>query len=181
MKIYTKTGDDGTTSLYGGQRVNKHNLKVEAYGSIDELNAHLGLLRDLVDDYDIKSKIILIQKVLFSIGSILASTPKMKHKLPKMKPSDVEFLELEMDGMTANLDPMTHFILPGGHPIVSQCHVARCVCRRSERRVCQLAENEDIDPTLIKFINRLSDYLFILSRSLARSLSVEETKWITEN
>ncbi len=181
MKIYTKTGDDGTTSLYGGQRVNKHNLKVEAYGSIDELNAQLGLLRDLVDDYDIKSKIILIQKVLFSIGSILASTPKMKHKLPKMKPSDVEFLELEMDGMTANLDPMTHFILPGGHPIVSQCHVARCVCRRSERRVCQLAENEDIDPTLIKFINRLSDYLFILSRSLARSLSVEETKWITEN
>lgn len=180
MKIYTKTGDDGTTSLYGGERVSKHNLRVEAYGTVDELNAQLGMLRDMTKDPKIESNIIFIQKLLFSVGTILASTSNPKKLLPKINPSDIEFLELEIDAMNANLNPMTHFILPGGHPIVSQCHIVRSVCRRAERRICHLAENQKIDPTLIRFINRLSDYLFVLGRLQAKTLGTRETKWIPE-
>lgn len=178
MKIYTKTGDDGTTSLYGGKRVNKHNLRVAAYGTIDELNAYLGLLRDLTEIEAVKLKLITIQKSMFTIGSQLASTAKNKTKTPSILTEDIELLEHDIDEMNENLSTMTHFILPGGHPTVSHCHIARSICRRAERKICKLSENEMIDPTILKYINRLSDYLFVLSRYLSTFLNVSEIKWI---
>lgn len=178
MKIYTKTGDDGSTSLLDGQRVSKHNLRVEAYGTLDELNANLGLLRDIVNHSEIEKKIITIQKLLFSMGSILASNEKNLDRLPKILQSDVEFLEHEIDKMNTDLNPMTHFILPGGHPTVSQCHIARCICRRAERRISQVSENQYVDSIILITINRLSDYLFVLSRYISKMLNIEENKWI---
>ena len=180
MTIYTKTGDDGTTSLYSGQRVSKHNLRVEAYGTVDELNAQLGMLRDMAEHSNVKSHIISIQHMLFSVGSTLASTSDQKHNLPNILSSDINFLEQEIDLMNTKVYPMTHFLLPGGHPVVSQCHIARSVCRRAERRISQLNENQNIDPIIIILINRLSDYLFVLGRFLAKTIGVEETKWIPE-
>ena len=178
MKIYTKTGDDGTTALYGGKRVSKHNLRVAAYGTVDELNAYLGLLRDLVETEDIKLKLIDIQKSMFIIGSQLASTPKNKSKTPCIVQKDIELLEYDIDVMNKNLSAMTHFVLPGGHPTVSHCHIARSICRRAERKICKLSENEMVDETILKYINRLSDYLFVLSRFLSKLFNINEIKWI---
>lgn len=186
MKIYTKTGDQGTTALYGGTRVPKHHIRIESYGTVDELNSHIGMLRD--QDIDVRSKEILthIQDKLFTAGAILATDPekailksgKERLNIPKIEEEDITLLENEIDRMNDTLDPMTNFILPGGHPTVSFCHIARCVCRRAERQTSFLHENEPVDAHVLIYLNRLSDYLFVLARKLSKDLKVDEIKWI---
>ncbi len=180
MKIYTKTGDLGKTSLIGGTKVPKSHLRIETYGTVDELNSHIGLVSDLIDDP--ASKIILkeIQDRLFTIGSSLACDPEKEPlmKMPDLKEGDVVLLEKEIDRMNEVLTPMKFFILPGGHVAISSTHVARCVCRRAERLCVNMQEHElFVDPLVIKYINRLSDYLFVLSRYVAHLLKVEEIAW----
>ncbi len=178
MKIYTKTGDKGQTSLIGGTRVPKHHIRIESYGTVDELNSHIGLIGD--QDIDAQSKKILveIQDRLFTIGASLASDPdKSKMKIPDLKEEDVVLLENEMDKMNETLPEMKSFILPGGHTTVSYCHIARCVCRRAERITIQLSENSFVADLVIKYLNRLSDYLFVLSRKLSHDLKAEEIPW----
>jgi len=178
MKIYTKTGDDGTTSLFGGTRVPKYHINVESYGTIDELNAHLGLIcsSDILNSY--QTVLQHIQKKLFDIGAILASEPEKN--ILTINSSDILFLEHQIDLMNADLPKMTNFILPGGHVIVSYCHIARCVCRRAERLIVSLNEGVSLYDDILRYINRLSDYLFVLSRHLAKTLNVDEIKWIPE-
>ncbi len=188
MKIYTKTGDNGTTALFGGTRVKKHHIRIESYGTIDELNSWLGLLRDQNIDDSSKKTLMLIQEKLFTVGAILATDPeksilksgKERLNIPKIDMEDIKFLEKEIDNMDENLPPMTHFILPGGHTTVSYCHIARTVCRRSERLASHLHENEPFDERVLNYINRLSDYLFVLARKLSKDLQAEEIKWIPE-
>lgn len=178
MKIYTRKGDQGTTQLIGGTQVPKHNLRIEAYGTVDELNSFLGLLRDqsIPDAY--RTVLLEIQDRLFTIGSSLASDPeKSRMKIPELKEEDVVYLEKEIDKMDEKLPEMKSFVLPGGHPIVSYCHVSRCVCRRAERLVTHLAEIAPVNPLVVKYLNRLSDYLFMLSRMMALELHVTETPW----
>ncbi|MBT8307255.1 MAG: cob(I)yrinic acid a,c-diamide adenosyltransferase [Maribacter sp.] len=186
MKIYTKTGDKGTTALYGGTRVSKNHIRINSYGTIDELNAWLGLIRDQgIDSYS-KNLLTLIQDKLFTIGAILATDPekallksgKERLSIPKINASDIELLENEMDYMNDSLPPMTNFILPGGHTIVSYCHIARTVCRRSERMTTQLFEKEPFDEIILSYLNRLSDFLFVLARKLSKDLKADEIKWI---
>lgn len=172
MKIYTKTGDTGTTALFGGKRVSKADLRVDAYGTVDELNSYLGLLFE-------EDLIIEIQDRLFTLGSMLATEPgNTKVKIPLIKEEDIAILEKAIDKMEEGLEPMKHFILPGGHPTVSFCHIARTVCRRAERLTVALNSIEPIDPLIIKYLNRLSDYLFVLSRFLSKKLNAKETPWI---
>ena len=178
MKIYTKTGDKGQTSLIGGVRVPKYHLRIESYGTIDELNSYIGLIRE--QDIEIHYKGVLkeIQDRLFTIGSVLASDPeKSRMKIPDLKDEDVVLLENEMDKMDALLPELKHFILPGGGKEASFCHIARCVCRRAERLVVQLAEVNFVDDTVIVYLNRLSDYLFVLGRKLSADTGNEENKW----
>jgi cob(I)alamin adenosyltransferase len=178
MKIYTKTGDKGQTSLIGGTRVPKHHVRIEAYGTIDELNSYLGLLRSLEIGDDVVKVLLEIQDRLFTIGSSLASDPvKSKMKIPILDEKDIVLLENEIDRMDEKLPALRSFILPGGHTTVSFCHIARCVCRRSERLITHLAEEEEVDELVIKYVNRLSDYLFTLSRKLSYDLKVNEIKW----
>jgi cob(I)alamin adenosyltransferase len=179
MKIYTKKGDSGQTSLIGGTRVPKYSLRIEAYGTVDELNSYIGLVRDqAINSYHIK-ELLEIQDRLFTMGSLLAADPEgVKMKLPELIPSDVEFLEKAIDEMDAQLPEMKSFILPGGHTTVSFCHVARCVCRRAERLVIHLKEEEEISEIIIQYLNRLSDYLFVLSRKLGQDLQAKEVPWI---
>ena len=186
MKIYTKTGDKGTTALFGGTRVPKHHIRIESYGTVDELNSHLGLIRD--QDIDLHSKTILqdIQNKLFTIGAVLATDPekailksgKERLNIPKISSSDIELLEQEMDSMNLDLPQMTHFVLPGGHQTVSFCHIARCVCRRAERLASALNDIEPFQAETLTYLNRLSDYLFVLARKLSKDLQAEEVKWI---
>lgn len=182
MKIYTKTGDKGNTSLYGGKRVPKYNTRIEAYGTVDELNSFLGLLRDQnINDLH-KEFLINIQNDLFTIGAILA-TPTDNEKAKKLNieqitPADIKKLELEIDALNISLDPMTHFILPGGHQTVSYCHVCRSICRRTERLAFKLADETHINNDVLIYLNRLSDYLFVLARKLTKDLKINETKWI---
>ena len=158
MKIYTKTGDKGQTSLIGGTRVPKHHIRIESYGTVDELNSHLGLIRDAVKDQHIIDEVLEIQDRLFTIGSILASDPeKSKMKIPELLESDIEFLEKSIDKMNETLPEMRSFVLPGGHVIVSYTHIARCVCRRAERCTNQLAEESVVSALVLKYLNRLSD------------------------
>jgi cob(I)alamin adenosyltransferase len=179
FRIYTKTGDKGQTSLIGGTRLPKHHIRIEAYGTVDELNSFIGLIRDQQMDAHTKTILIEIQDRLFTLGSLLAADPeKNKMKLPPLQEPDIELLEKEIDAMEEGLPEMKHFVLPGGHTTVSYCHVARCVCRRAERATLKLAENEAVDEILYKYLNRLSDYLFVLSRKLAMDLNAEEIKWI---
>ena len=188
MKIYTKTGDSGTTSLYGGTRVKKYNLRIESYGTVDELNSYVGLIKDQDISNTNKNSLLKIQNELFTLGSMLATPPeketlkngKERLNIPKIDESAVLFLENEIDRMDAALPQMTHFILPGGHQAVSFCHVARCVCRRAERLSVALNDQETINNDIIKYLNRLSDYLFTLARKLSNDLSVDEIKWIPE-
>ncbi|MEB8344596.1 cob(I)yrinic acid a,c-diamide adenosyltransferase [Flavobacteriaceae bacterium KMM 6898] len=188
MKIYTKTGDKGTTALFGGKRVSKHHIRIDSYGTIDELNTWLGLIRDQNIDEHSKNTLKLIQDKLFTIGAILATDPekavqkngKEILKIAKINEKDVEYMEKEMDCMNEALPPMTHFILPGGHTTVSYCHIARTVCRRAERLATHLYENEPFDNTVLSYINRLSDYLFVLARKLSKDLNAEEIEWIPE-
>lgn len=179
MKIYTKSGDQGYTSLIGGVRVPKHHLRIEAYGTVDELNSYIGLIRDQDINEALKENLKEIQDRLFTIGSSLASDPeKSKMKIPDLHEEDIEFLEKEMDKMTEQLPELKNFILPGGHTTVSYCHLARVVCRRAERITVHLAEVSFVDEMAIRYLNRLSDYLFTLSRKIAQDLGVEEYKWI---
>lgn len=178
MKIYTKKGDSGTTGLIGGTRLPKHHVRIESYGTVDELNSYIGLLRDLISENDTITALLEIQDRLFTIGSHLAADPeKSKMQLPELFASDVTFLENQIDQMDEALEPMKFFVLPGGHPTVSHCHIARCVCRRAERLVTHLAETETVDPLIGAYMNRLSDYLFVLSRKLSSDLGAEEIPW----
>ncbi len=177
FKIYTKTGDEGQTSLFGGRRLPKHHIRIDAYGTVDELNAHIGLLRDGIENQDQRALLKDIQDRLFTIGSNLASDPEKDLPVPDIRDGDIETLEHAMDSMTENLPPLKNFILPGGHQLVSQAHVARCVCRRAERLVVALDAHEKVEPILIRYLNRLSDFLFTLARQLAKDLGVEEVVW----
>ncbi len=186
MKIYTKTGDKGTTALFGGTRVPKHHIRIESYGTVDELNSHIGLIRDQNIDTNSRDILINIQDKLFTVGAILATDPnkailksgKERLTIPKISNEDIELLEHEMDKMNAQLSTMTHFVLPGGHQTVSFCHIARCVCRRAERLASALNELEPFQPNTLIYLNRLSDYLFVLARKLSKDLQVDEIKWI---
>lgn len=182
MKIYTKTGDKGTTALFTGKRVPKHHIRIESYGTIDELNSFLGLLRDQDMDGHTKDVLSLIQNKLFTVGAILATEPTKENrlKIPRISDEDIHLLEKEMDHMNEELPEMTHFILPGGHTTVSYCHIARTVCRRAERMISYLHENDPVPESLLSYINRLSDYLFVLARKLSKELQAEEVKWIPE-
>jgi cob(I)alamin adenosyltransferase len=178
MKIYTKNGDKGTTSLIGGTRVPKHSLRIESYGTVDELNSYIGLIRDQEIDSIYKLQLLEIQDRLFTIGSSLAADPeKSKMKLPDLIDSDVQFLEDKMDEMDEQLPELKFFILPGGNTTVSYCHLARCVCRRAERITTNLDEHEFVAPIVMQYLNRLSDYLFVLGRKIAQDLGAEEQAW----
>jgi len=178
MKIYTKTGDAGTTALLGGARVPKSHIRIDAYGSVDELNAYMGLLRDQEINLRRAAFLKKIQETLFVTGASLATSPgKENVKKPDILPDDITALENEIDVMEGQLNPLRRFILPGGHQVVSFCHIARTVCRRSERCVVLLHEQEEVEEIIIKYLNRLSDYLFVLGRLVAKELGVEEVTW----
>ncbi|KYG75674.1 MULTISPECIES: cob(I)yrinic acid a,c-diamide adenosyltransferase [Roseivirga] len=178
MKIYTKTGDSGTTSLLGGARVSKAHIRIEAYGTVDELNSYIGLLRDQEVNSSRKEILKTIQDRLFTIGADLATEPgKDKVVKPDLLESDIQVLESAMDAMDDQLPALTSFVLPGGHQSVSFSHIARCVCRRAERISIALNDQEPISPLVIQYLNRLSDYLFVLGRIMAQELQAEEVKW----
>lgn len=186
MKVYTKTGDKGTTALFGGTRVPKYHLRIESYGTVDELNSYIGLIRDQDINLHYKEVLVDIQDKLFTVGAILATDPekailkngKDRLKIPKITEEEVAFLEDEIDLMETELPPMTHFVLPGGHTTVSYCHISRCVCRRAERLATELNDIEPTDLMVLKYLNRLSDYLFVLARKLTFDLKADEVKWI---
>jgi len=180
LKIYTKTGDGGNTSLIGGTKVPKNDLRIETYGTVDELNSWVGMVRDQLPDAAVKDFLKEIQDRLFTIGSSLATDaerePKMK--LPDLHAADISALEKQIDVMTEQLPPMKSFILPGGHVAVSSIHIARCVCRRAERLAVGLREHDlFVEEQVIQYLNRLSDYLFMLARYVAQNLGAEEVVW----
>lgn len=180
MRIYTKTGDDGTSGLIGGTRVQKHDLRLESYGTVDELNSWVGAVRSQPVDSHTKEILISVQNNLFVIGARLAtdqSKADLSARLP-LPESEITRLEQEMDRMLDQLPPMEHFVLPGGSQTVSFCHLARTVCRRAERRVCQLSKEVSIPSEMVRYLNRLSDYLFVLSRKLAKDEGVDEVQWL---
>jgi len=179
FKIYTKTGDKGQTSLIGGTRVPKYHPRIEAYGTVDELKSYLGLIRDQDISEDLKQLLIEIQDRLFTIESQLAYDPEtqLSRPLPEIKEDDISLLEKAIDSMNEELEPLASFILPGGHPTVSHCHVARCICRRAERIVIRLSEVHPVNALNIKYLNRLSDYLFVLARKTGKDLDAPETLW----
>ena len=178
FKIYTKTGDKGQTSLIGGTRIPKFDDRIEAYGTVDELNSHIGLIRDQQIEDNSRAILIEVQDRLFTIGSLLAADPeKNKMALPQISESDIELLEKEIDKMNEVSPEMKHFVLPGGHTTISYCHIARCVCRRAERCVLRLNEQHPVDELIYKYLNRLSDYLFVLSRKITFDLQADETPW----
>ena len=180
FKIYTKTGDKGATSLIGGTRVSKNHIRIESYGTVDELNSHLGVVNDLADNNQISDWLREIQDRLFTLGAELATTPEkeIKMKLPDLHDTDVEWLELRIDQMNEVLPEMRSFILAGGNLASSSCHVARCVCRRAERLCVGLAESGDEVPELIiRYLNRLSDFLFVLARYIGHLAGAPEIPW----
>jgi cob(I)alamin adenosyltransferase len=180
FKIYTKTGDQGQTGLFGGARVSKDHLRIEAYGTLDELNAFLGLLRDHCSLTAQREILYEVQNRLFSIGGMLATDPSKDNLYAQtldLYPADLAVLEQAIDALDAQLPPLKNFILPGGHPTVSYAHLARCVCRRAERCLVSLHAQEAVDPLMLSYLNRLSDYLFVLGRALAQDLGVEEVIW----
>lgn len=177
MKIYTKKGDEGLTSLIGGDRVSKNHLRIEAYGTVDELNSFIGVVKDQLNSETDRNLLKEIQDDLFVIGSHLASASNSKMKLPVIVEDDVLKLEQAIDQMNESLEELKSFVLPGGNPISSFCHVARCVCRRAERRVVEISQTENVDPLIIKYLNRLSDFLFVLARKILKDFHGEEIKW----
>ncbi len=178
MKIYTKTGDQGETSLYGGKVVSKADIKIESYGTVDELNTYIGLLGDLEVNKNRKPLLKEIQDRLFTIGTALAADiEKPKLKKPDLIDTDIEILEKEIDRMQEQLPELKAFILPGGHLHVSYCHIARTICRRVERLVVLLSETDPVEALIMMYLNRLSDYLFVLARMMAMELGVEEVMW----
>lgn len=188
MKIYTKTGDKGKTSLFGGTRVPKYHLRIEAYGTVDELNSYIGLIRDQKIDLHTTEILLKIQNELFTLGSMMATPPekeilksgKERLNINKVSEESVALLENEIDLMNESLPPMSHFILPGGHTTVSFCHIARCICRRAERITTQLSDESTINPKILVYLNRLSDYLFMLARKLTIDNQAQEIPWIPE-
>jgi len=179
MKIYTKTGDKGSTSLIGGTRVPKYHLRIEAYGTVDELNSYIGLVRCQEIDTHHQSVLKEIQDRLFTIGASLAADPETSRmKIPDLHPEDITLLETEMDAMNTLLPELKHFILPGGNTVVSYCHVARCICRRAERIAVHLASESHVDENMTIYLNRLSDYLFVLARKLNSDAKTEENIWL---
>jgi cob(I)alamin adenosyltransferase len=179
MKIYTKTGDKGSTSLIGGTRVPKYHLRIEAYGTVDELNSHIGLIRCQKIDTHHQSVLKEIQDRLFTIGASLAADPETSRmKIPDLHAEDITLLETEMDAMNSLLPELKHFILPGGNTVVSYCHIARCICRRAERIAVHLASESHVDENMTIYLNRLSDYLFVLARKLNFDARTEENIWI---
>jgi cob(I)alamin adenosyltransferase len=178
MKIYTLTGDDGTTSLSGGRRVPKHSIRVDAYGSIDELIAWIGLLRDHKENVNRKNLLIYIQNQLMKSAAALAYDSKNSNSRMILPDADcISIVEEEIDKMEETLPDLKNFILPGGNVLISYCHIARCVCRRAERAISRLNETEETPEIVIKFINRLSDFLFVLARKITLELDIEEIKW----
>lgn len=178
MKIYTKTGDKGSTSLIGGKRVAKYHPRIEAYGTVDELISNVGLLRDQDIDHETKLFLTHIQDKLMNCASILAADcSDCKVKIPRILPEDSFAVELEIDRMESLLEPLESFILPGGHPIVSMCHICRTICRRCERIIIKLSEETPVPEDLIIYINRLSDYFFVLSRKTAKEFNIEQIPW----
>ncbi|MFI5218708.1 MAG: cob(I)yrinic acid a,c-diamide adenosyltransferase [Bacteroidia bacterium] len=177
-KIYTKTGDKGQTSLIGGTRVSKNHLRIETYGTVDELNSWVGLIRDQQIPLEGINILKEIQDRLFTIGSSLASDPeKSRMKIPDLKEEDILFLENKIDKMNEQLSELKSFILPGGNTVVSYCHIARCVCRRAERLIIALAAESFVDEKIIKYLNRLSDFLFVLARFIGKHFNASETEW----
>ncbi|MBK9107990.1 MAG: cob(I)yrinic acid a,c-diamide adenosyltransferase [Saprospiraceae bacterium] len=179
MKIYTKTGDFGETSLFGGKRISKDDIRIEAYGTVDELNSHLGVLLSGINDPIWVVRWKEIQSYLFVIGSHLATDAQnISNKLPPLIQDYEKHLEHFMDTLEKQLDPLQHFVLPGGGARASQAHVCRTVCRRAERRVVSLATHESVDPSIIIYLNRLSDFLFVYSRYLCKEDQKEENYWL---
>nr|WP_319401925.1 cob(I)yrinic acid a,c-diamide adenosyltransferase [uncultured Carboxylicivirga sp.] len=180
--VYTKTGDKGSTGLIGGTRVPKNHARLEAYGTVDELNSFIGLIRSFqLDEKDVET-LISIQSKLFTVGAYLATDTTVSDMRTRLKYGDehIEFLELEMDRLENALPPLKNFVLPGGHQSVGYCHVARTVCRRAERRVIDIAEEFELDGWVMRYLNRLSDYLFVLSRHLSNYFNVNEIPWNSE-
>jgi cob(I)alamin adenosyltransferase len=179
IKIYTKTGDDGTTGLVGGTRVKKSELRLETYGTVDELNAWIGLIRSMTADNKLIELLVSVQNILFTIGSKLATDEKGKPVTEKLRVESSDILKLEeaIDSYEEELLPLRNFILPGGSQVVSYCHIARTVCRRAERRIVQLSQTIEVDFMILQYINRLSDYLFVLSRKLAHDTDTGELNW----
>lgn len=179
FKIYTKTGDDGTTGLVGGNRVKKYDLRLEGYGTVDELNSCIGLIRSYDIPEEIKSLLIQIQNKLFNIGSRLASDEKGEAYTANLaiKIEDIEVLEKAIDEFEEGLPELTNFILPGGELSVAQCHMARTICRRAERRIVEFSEQTPIQPEIVKYLNRLSDFFFVLARKLSYLSGIKETIW----
>ena len=180
FKIYTKTGDKGQTSLIGGTRVSKSHIRIESYGTIDELNSYLGLVNDLTNDSKINDWILEIQDRLFTIGSELATSPtkEVKMKLPDLHNSDINWLEMKIDEMNEQLPEMRSFILPRGHQGASACHVARCICRRAERLCVHMRElEEEVSDVILQYLNRLSDFLFVLARYITHINGKNEIPW----
>ena len=179
IKIYTRTGDKGQTSLIGGTRVPKFHPRIEVYGTIDELNSYIGLIRDQDIDDHFKKILLEIQDRLFTAESIIALDPAAETniKLPSLNDSDIALLENEIDIMNEALPELTSFILPGGHPTVSYCHIARCICRRAERHAIRLTQSQPVEERVIQYLNRLSDYLFVLARRLGKDLNIIENTW----
>ena len=183
MKIYTKTGDAGTTALFGGSRVPKHHIRIEAYGTVDELNSYIGLVADLCQNARQNAVMRIVQDHLFTLGAILAHDPAKPHlKRPDLEEQHIEMLESEIDWMDNQLPPMTAFILPGGHPSVSHTHIARTVCRRAERitNLMKEEEPEAVPAVVLGYLNRLSDYLFNLARLIGKEEEAEEIKWLPQ-
>ena len=177
MKVYTKKGDEGKTGLIGGTRVDKNHVRIESYGTVDELNSWVGVLRDHASETHAEA-LIKIQNELFTLGSLLAADPeKNKMKLPELSEADILWLEKEMDRFNETLPEMKNFVLPGGHVLISYCHVARCVCRRAERLVVSLNQISAVSPVALKYLNRLSDYFFVLSRQFSNELNAQEIPW----
>ena len=181
FKIYTKTGDKGETGLFGGRRIAKDDLRIEAYGTIDELNAIVGMLADQIAEPERQQFLRVIQGDLFVLGSHLAKDPDKDLPLPALPAQRIQELEASIDGMEQDLPALKSFILPGGHPLVSTAHLARCVCRRAERRSVSLGRSETVDPVILMYLNRLSDYFFVLSRFIATQLNIQEIPWIPES
>lgn len=188
VRIYTKTGDKGTTALFGGTRVPKYHLRIETYGTVDELNANIGMIRSQKISQEHQDMLIKIQGNLFTLGSELATDPakatmrngKERLQISKIREQHIEDLEKAIDEMNDSLPPLRHFLLPGGEITVSYCHIARTVCRRAERLATALFNEEPFEESLLKYLNRLSDYFFVLARKISAELDVKETPWISE-
>ena len=181
MKIYTKTGDTGMTGLFGGQRISKDDIRIEAYGTIDELNSFIGLLNTSFQIQEYNQLLFQVQNRLFDIGSHLASDPSREPLPAGVDEKDITSLEVAMDSMNEDLPPLRHFILPGGDKAVASAHICRTVCRRAERRVVSLHQIAPVDPAVIRYVNRLSDFFFVLARYIGFISGTEELKWVQKS